>query len=359
MSKEQSGPGVIMSGIRRVGHGLKTSLAIVSFATASGLYMEYRKYCPMEEDNNKKKVLVIPFHHLQLIEKEKKSIRSQLLHSDVDTKDCSVQMEIKDLVEVLHHAASDPSIVALYSIFGHGSTLSQAGLADLEEVWNTLQVIRKLHHWHTEPNLQHKAQVIPGVENKPMYAYADTFASLGDPANKEYYLALIFTHIHMQKTGELNLFGAMLQQFFLRGLLEQYGIALHVFKHGQYKNAPNMFTKACLNKPHCENVSNILEQINNNVCQDITRSRSKALLTSWLKQGCWDDMDLWKHIHQLGMFPAVMDIFNQYGTQHPVIQSILAKIGMSSVDDGEPYPQKETIALLRVNKGIGNSTAAS
>jgi hypothetical protein len=232
MSKEQSGPGVIMSGIRRIGHGLKTSLAIVGFATASGLYMEYRKYYPMEEDNNKKKVLVIPFHHLQLIEKEKKSIRSQLSRFDVDTKDCPVQMEIKDLVDVLHHAASDPSIVALYGVFGHGSTLSQAGWADLEEVRNALRVIRESHRWHAEPNLQHKAQVIPGVENKPMYAYADTFASLGDPAYKEYYLALIFTHIHMQKTGELNLFGAMLQQFFLQGLLEQYGIALHVFKHG-------------------------------------------------------------------------------------------------------------------------------
>lgn len=115
-----------------------------------------------------------------------------------------------------------------------------------------------------------------------MYAYSDTFTSAISSSNKEYYIASIFTDIHMQYNGELNLFGMITQNIFIRQLLEKYGIIIHVFKQGEYKNFPNMLTHSSYNQSHRDNVTNILDGINDEVCHDITSSRSKALLTSWL-----------------------------------------------------------------------------
>jgi hypothetical protein len=69
-----------------------------------------------------------------------------------------------------------------------------------------------------QPNVTHNLrQVITRSESKPLYAYADTFSSPFDSGNKDYYIASIFTHLHMQHKGELSLFGMLAQQFFLRG----------------------------------------------------------------------------------------------------------------------------------------------
>lgn len=86
------------------------------------------------------------------------------------------------------------------------------------------------------------------------------------------------------------------------GLLEKYGVMLHVFKHGEYKNAPNMFTEVAFTKAHRENVRTVLDAMDADVCADITSSRSKALLTSWFTKRT--DDDIWKRIHDSGTFPA-------------------------------------------------------
>ena len=162
--------------------------------------------------------------------------------------------------------------------------------------------------------MEYDMQVIPRIKSKPMYAYSDSFESLGDPANKEYYLASIFTHIHMQQNGNLNLLGMLSTQFFFRDFLNKYGITVHVFKHGEYKNSPNIFTETRLNRAHRENVTNLTADLNDNICTEITNSRSKALLTSWLKQNnkkyrkttsTSGGNDIWKRIHESGNFPAL------------------------------------------------------
>jgi protease-4 len=170
-----------------------------------------------------------------------------------------------------------------------------------------LRVFRESHRRHHEPNLKYETQVIPRTESKPLYAFSDSFSSLGDPANKEYYLASIFTDIHLQKNGELNLFGMVSQGFFIRDFLVKYGVSVHVFKHGIYKNFPNMFTESKFNRAHLENVTNILQDLDASTCDEITRSRSEALLTSWLKnnQKHKKSDDLWKRIHESGTFPAL------------------------------------------------------
>jgi hypothetical protein len=146
-------------------------------------------------------------------------------------------VELSEIVNVIHSAASDPSIVALYGIFGHGFGFSAGGWAHVEEIRNALKVWKEAHRVHPEPNLRHETRVlVKRNAQKPSYAYADSFADPDDRGNKEYLLASAFSHVHMQQQGELNLFGVAAAYPFLRSFMEMYGIKAHVFKHGKFKS---------------------------------------------------------------------------------------------------------------------------
>jgi len=145
---QNHGPGVVRRLVGRVGSSLKTSFAILGVAAAAGLYMEYKSLQSTveeteESDTKKRKVLVIPFHKIDLVERKSGTWRSELRDlGGLDRKeDQRTTLEVRELVDILHHAASDPQIVALYGIFGHGSQMSTAGWADLEEVRNALRYV--------------------------------------------------------------------------------------------------------------------------------------------------------------------------------------------------------------------------
>lgn len=172
----------------------------------------------------------------------------------------------------------------------------------------SLSVIRESHRRHPEPNLQHASQVIPQVAIKPLYAYTDSFGFTGKDAHKDYYLASIFTHIHLQQQGEFNFPGLSYSQFFLRGALDQYGITAHVFKHGQFKTATNILSETKFNQPHRENMICFLQDISANIYEEITQARSKNLdLTAWLtrNQKVTSKIQVWKQIQESGSFPAI------------------------------------------------------
>ena len=148
------------------------------------------------------------------------------------------QVEVRELVDAIHAAAQDPNVVALYGVFGHGYRFSSGGWGHIEEVRNAIKVFRESHRIHREPNLAHE-QVLTRNGNstpKPTYAYADSFANPLDSGNAEYYLASVFSRIHLQAQGELNLFGMGASNTFIRDFLKKYGITAHVFKHGAYKS---------------------------------------------------------------------------------------------------------------------------
>lgn len=69
-----------------------------------------------------------------------------------------------------------------------------------------------------------------------------------------------------------------------------------------------MFTNIRFNRAHRENVTNIVEGINDTVCDEIGFYRSKALLTSWQKapkKNCGMRRNLWKRLQESGTFPAL------------------------------------------------------
>jgi hypothetical protein len=132
--------GVVSRFIRRVGGTFKTSFAIVGVVAAVAVYSEYKKLRPDDSDDEKnKKVLVIPFHRINLVDHKKRDLRSEVGSLGKDDDERVFQLEVRELVDLLHEAAADPNIVALYGIFGQGSQLSRTGWADLEEVRNALR----------------------------------------------------------------------------------------------------------------------------------------------------------------------------------------------------------------------------
>jgi hypothetical protein len=127
--------------IRRVGRFGKSSLAVVGAAAVAGVYLEYKSLYPSSPgDEKKKKALFIPFHRIQLADKHKKEWKNTLSSFDGDNETRPLNLEVKELVDLIHHAASDPDIVALYGVFGHGSSLPSADWANLEEVRCALKV---------------------------------------------------------------------------------------------------------------------------------------------------------------------------------------------------------------------------
>ena len=160
------------------------------------------------------------------------------------------------------------------------------------KIRNAIRVFNESHRVHREPNLEHKALILPrNGDAKPTYAYADNF---GD--QKEYFLASAFTHIHLQPQGDLSLYGVGMSVPFIRSALDKYGVIAHVFKHGKFKNAANSLTETGFTRAHRENTTAIVRSINQSICESIVQSRS--LPDSFNQR-------MWQRIFKYGSLTAV------------------------------------------------------
>lgn len=288
----------------------------------------------------KRQVLTIPFDRLKLVQRPQSDMSEWigqarkwipvLLGRGEYQEDDRITIDVPQLVHLLHTAANDPCVCALMGRFGAGGV---AGLtdksyawADVEEIRNALTVFAQSHRRHSNPNLQHEMIVIPRIKPKPMYCYADSFLDLGGGSlmtsgNVNYYLASVFTHVHLQKHGELGLLGIMAQNFFFRGFLEKYGIQMHVFKHGDYKTATNAITERGFNRAHKRAVENMVNEIDADLSLDMMKSRGRTLMRAWVPASkgvrggaatlggspdAWNSiaLQIWNHVHEAGFFPS-------------------------------------------------------
>lgn len=259
------------------------------------------------EDAKTKKVLVLPLYKMKIVEESKPtSLRSLLSNPPSSGGDKTVEMSIDEVVNLIHQASKDPQIVALYGILGHGAGFSTGGWAHVEELRNALLVFQQSHRRHYEPRRDSTSSASNTATEtpvaKPLYLYTNTFASPtpgGGADMKEYYLASAFTHVHLQPQGDLNLFGLHSTHTFYRDFLATYGITVHVWKHGKYKNFVNQFTHTGFSPAHAENVSGVLLGIQKHVCSGIYKSRYERLKD-------YDYSTFWKMVYQAGSLPAKM-----------------------------------------------------
>ena len=78
-----------------------------------------------DEDGNEvkklvKKVLVVPFDNLKLVEERSSGGFNAKSLMNRSGKQPTITMEVKEFVDVIHKAASDSNVSALYADFGEG-----------------------------------------------------------------------------------------------------------------------------------------------------------------------------------------------------------------------------------------------
>ena len=238
------------------------------------------------KQTKKKCVLVLPMQNLKLVEKSSNNNFDDLkrLLGDRNNKQPTITLESKELVQIIHTAATDPNITALHADFGEGMRYPM-GLGHMEEIRNAIRIFNESHRAHRDPNINHlPVYAMPRNEEKKLsYAFGHSFQW------NEYFLASAFTHLHLQARGNLHLFGVTSSNSFFRAALEKYGINVHIFKHGNYKTAPNMFSETKYSKSHLEDVQSITSSLNRTMCQCIEKSRDLNF-----------DSIMWKSIFDYG-----------------------------------------------------------
>ena len=223
------------------------AIGIVTVANIASYYYETKQVddffgAAISDDDEKKKtkykkrVLVLPFDNLKVIEQRKSGDIDLDRFSNTGSKRPTITIEAKELVDIIHKAASDPNISALYADFGEGMN-HPIGYAHIEEIRNAIRIFNESHRVHRDPNVNHNPvfALVRNGEPKPSYAFGYGYRW------NEYFLASAFSYVSLQARGNLELFGVATTNVFLGGMLDKYGIKAHVFRHGEYKS------KAALN----------------------------------------------------------------------------------------------------------------
>ncbi|MBN1569272.1 MAG: signal peptide peptidase SppA [Acidobacteria bacterium] len=136
---------------------------------------------------------------------------------------------LHDVLETLNRASGDPKVVALYLT-----------LESLDPGWARLSDMRR-------------ALVSFRKSGKPIYCY------MQEGGNAEYYLASACNHIFMPPAAHLNLVGLSAEVFFLRDILDRFGINAQLQAIGEYKSAAEMFTRTGMSAPAREQVDLLLD----------------------------------------------------------------------------------------------------
>ena len=327
--------------LRRLGSKAKTSLAVVGLGTTLYAAKEAKEYNDIylkpnkiQEGGEEKQILVLPFHRMKIVEQKKQTFSLSSFTAKLSDPDSGIlEVEVRELVDIIHAAAEDPNIVALHGTFGHGFGFQCGGYAHVEEIRNAIRVFNESHRRHYEPddigrhedNEEKKAPFCEyQASTKYSYAYADTFDNPMDSGNKEYFIASAFSQIHMQARGNLNLFGVSMSNVFLADALKKYGLNVHIFKHGQFKNAPNSLTETGYTNCHFENTRAILDSINETIYSAISQSRS-------LPRGF--NNSVWRNIHDYGTMTADNAREIRFVDHIPSINPIFDLVDMNKVED--------------------------
>jgi protease IV len=106
---------------------------------------------------------------------------------------------------------------------------------------------------------------------KPIYSYME----IG--MNKEYYIASACDKVFLPPGGDLYVNGFAAEVTFYRGSLDKLGIEPEVIKIGDYKNAPDEYTRKDMTPQHKEVMDSILDSYYTRLTQGIADSRKKSV----------------------------------------------------------------------------------
>jgi protease IV len=162
---------------------------------------------------------------------------------------------LQDVLEALHCAAKDPKVAGLSLTLG--SLIS--GWAQLSDLRRALAAFRQ--------------------SGKPLYCF------MQEGGNAEYYLASACDRIFMPPAAHLNLIGLSAEVFFLRDVLDRFGIEAQIQAIGEYKSAAEMFTRTGMSPPAREQMDLLLDDNYEELCSALqnrgfSREEVAALIDS-------------------------------------------------------------------------------
>lgn len=143
---------------------------------------------------------------------------------------------LQDVLEALHRASRDSKVVAL-----------SLTLEALDSGWARLSDLRR-------------ALVSFRQSGKPIYCF------IREGGNAEYYLASACDRIYMPVAAHLNLVGLSTEVFFLRDVLDRFGISAQLQAVGEYKSAAEMFTRTGMSAPAREQMDMLLGDSYEELC---------------------------------------------------------------------------------------------
>jgi protease-4 len=107
---------------------------------------------------------------------------------------------------------------------------------------------------------------------KPTYAFAESFGETGDP-NADYLLATGFSEIWMQPSGEFGAVGVLIQQPFVKGLLEKLGVEAQLDQRREYKGGADTFVAAEMSAAQRENLGQLAGSLRSQLARAIAEGR--------------------------------------------------------------------------------------
>jgi protease-4 len=128
------------------------------------------------------------------------------------------RLTVREVVEALDRAGTDPQVVAL--TFRGGAGLP--GWATVDDLREAVERFR--------------------ASGKPTVFFAESFGEFS-PGQLAYHLATAFDEVYLQPSGEVGLAPLLMETFFLRDALDRIGVRPRFDSRGEYKDAQEIFTE--------------------------------------------------------------------------------------------------------------------
>lgn len=98
-------------------------------------------------------------------------------------------------------------------------------------------------------------------------------AILTAPGNKEYYLAASCDKIYFVPNSTFTLTGLVAEVYFFKRIMDKIGVKVESVKKGAYKSFNEPFTREHMSEEYRENLTSLLEDLNEQYLGDIARDR--------------------------------------------------------------------------------------
>ena len=109
------------------------------------------------------------------------------------------------------------------------------------------------------------------ASGKPAYAYME----MG--TNREYFIATAAEKIFLPPSGDLYVNGFAAEAMFYRGSLDKLGIEADIIKIGEYKSAPEQYTRKDMSPAQSEVLNAVVDEYYNRFAGAIAETRKKSV----------------------------------------------------------------------------------